>query len=251
MVPHGGGRSTRIDRNSADRQRRCLIDDGCVSSDRTGQVARGRCRSACRFTKKRCPAPGSRDCGQPSCRADPASWVVRGGKLIVYGGGSQTFSLVYAAAKPNRRGCKGIGRSPRCSTAPAHRVRDTATARLNIAANGTVTGTDGCRAFTGTVSTSGSHATSRSRCPSRRARRRRTDRRSRRPRAERGGVLHRRFRSTRPRATTRSAGLSFAGQPTGGPEPAAAHRRTRGRSTRSPTAPGTTATAHPRRTAPS
>ncbi len=35
----------------------------------------------------------------------------------------------------------------------------TATATLDIAANGTVTGTDGCRTFTGTVSTSGATAT--------------------------------------------------------------------------------------------
>ena len=91
--------------------------------------------------------------------ADPAAWAIRGGKLIVYGGGSQTFSFVYAAAKPQSSTLQGnwtLANVFNGSGAPSPRY---ATARLSIAANGTVTGTDGCRAFTGTVSTSGSTAT--------------------------------------------------------------------------------------------
>ncbi len=83
---------------------------------------------------------------------------MRGGKLIVYGGGSQTFSLVYAA-EPQSSALQGdwtLANVFNGSGAPSPRY---ATATLTIAANGTVTGTDGCRTFTGTVSTSGSTAT--------------------------------------------------------------------------------------------
>ena len=91
----------------------------------------------------------------------PAAWVVRDGKLIVYGGGSQAFALVYRAEQQQTTATAIQGQWTLAKVFDANGgVRPaTAPATLDIAANGTVTGTDGCRTFHGTVSTSGSTAT--------------------------------------------------------------------------------------------
>lgn len=134
------------------------IDDGCRTMARAIRVHRG--------SFSLIGAPPSHACSPQALTVDsflsndPASWVVRDGKLIVYGGGSQTNALVYGAAVQTTT-------SPLAGAWTLAKVFDasgavrpaTAPATLRVAADGTVTGTDGCRTFTGTVSTNGGTAT--------------------------------------------------------------------------------------------
>ena len=132
------------------------INDGCLSFTVPVRVARGVFSLSVHVPAHPCSAAaGTVD---SLLSSDPTSWAVRDGKLIIYGGGSQTFSLSYVA-KPQSSTLQGNWTLAKVFDSSGAPQTATATASLNIAANGTLTGTDGCRTFTGTVSTSGTSAT--------------------------------------------------------------------------------------------
>ncbi len=136
--------------------RSAVINDGCLSFTVPVRVARGVFSLSVHVPAHPCStAAGTVD---NLLSSNPTSWAVRGGKLIIYGGGSQTFSLVYAA-EPESSTLQGNWTLAKVFDTAGAPQSATATASLNIAANGAVTGTDGCRTFTGTVSTSGTSAT--------------------------------------------------------------------------------------------
>jgi heat shock protein HslJ len=78
--------------------RTAVVDDGCTTYRRAVKVARGSFTIA--------GGGPANACNDQAATADsfvfndPATWMVRNGRLIVYGGGSQTLALVYGSAAP-------------------------------------------------------------------------------------------------------------------------------------------------------
>lgn len=136
------------------------IDTGCSAFSVSALVTRGE------FALNHFTPPLRSACSAEAVTAASilsqqlTAWVIRDGKLIVYGGGSQMVALIYGAAQQTSTSLlQGTWTLAKVFDAGGAVQPTTAAATLAVAADGTVTGTDGCRTFSGTVSTAGATAT--------------------------------------------------------------------------------------------
>jgi heat shock protein HslJ len=132
------------------------ISDECGTTDHPVRIERGLLSVHGSGPAKPCAASAAVDGILLS--GSSVAWAVRGATLIIYGGGSQTFSLVYGTAKPQSSTLQGDWTITTIADSAGHARPATASAELRIAANGAVSGTDGCRSFTGTVQTNDASA---------------------------------------------------------------------------------------------
>ncbi len=122
------------------------VDDGCRSFTAPATVTRGTFTMRAHAPAHPCSdAAGTVD---SLLSSDPAAWVVRGGRLIVYGGGSQSFSLVYGTVQQtSTNALQGAWTLVKVFDANGVVRPLTAEAQVTIGADGSMRGTDGCRKY--------------------------------------------------------------------------------------------------------